>query len=46
MNLHSFGIGTILTIIFIVLKLMEVISWNWWIVFLPLGLEIGFFIML
>lgn len=29
------GITTVLTIIFIVLKLVGVISWSWWLVFLP-----------
>lgn len=46
MNLYSFGLGTLLTIIFMVLKLVEVIAWSWWIVFLPLGLEVGFFVLL
>ena len=41
-TLYSYGIGTLLTIIFMVLKLTEVISWSWWIVFFPLGIEIGF----
>lgn len=30
------GIGTILTIIFVVLKLTGVVSWSWFICFLPL----------
>ncbi len=29
------GITTVLTIIFIVLKLVGVIHWSWWVVFLP-----------
>lgn len=29
------GFTEFLTIIFVVLKLIGVISWNWWLVFLP-----------
>ena len=29
------GIGEILTIVFILLKVFEVITWSWWLVFLP-----------
>ena len=35
-NFKLGGIGTILTIIFAVLKLMGVVSWSWFICFLPL----------
>lgn len=30
------GILEVLTIVFVVLKLIGVIAWGWWIVFLPL----------
>lgn len=37
-----------LQIVFIVLKLCEVIDWSWWVVFIPLWIDcvivIGFFI--
>ena len=29
------GIGEILTIIFVLLKVFDVVEWSWWIVFLP-----------
>lgn len=38
------GLGTILTIIFVVLKLCGVIDWSWWLVFLPV--IIGFVLSL
>ena len=30
------GLGTILFLIFLVLKLTGVIDWSWWLIFLPL----------
>jgi ABC-type antimicrobial peptide transport system permease subunit len=45
-TLHSYGIGTILTLIFMILKLTETINWSWWIIFLPLGIELGFSFLL
>lgn len=35
------GILTALQIIFIVLKLVNVISWSWWIVFIPTYIGVG-----
>ena len=35
------GLSTFLTALFVVLKLLGVISWSWWIVFLPLILVYG-----
>ncbi len=39
----SGGIGVLgtLTIVFIVLKLCGVISWSWWLVLMPLWIELG-----
>jgi hypothetical protein len=34
------GLTSVLTIIFIVLKLLDVISWSWWWVFSPLWIEL------
>ena len=34
------------SVIFMVLKLAKVISWSWWLVFLPAIIEIGFYLML
>jgi len=38
------GIGFLgaLTIVFVVLKLTEVIDWSWWLVFLPVLIGAGF----
>ena len=48
-NKTSYSVGTglldILLIIFIVLKLVGVITWSWWIVLIPLWIELGIFII-
>ena len=36
------GIFEVLTIIFVVLKLLGVIAWSWWVVLLPLIIPISF----
>ena len=43
----SSGIGIlgILLIIFIVLKLLNVINWSWLVVFIPLWISLGMFIV-
>ena len=39
----EFGGGfTLLTVIFVCLKLAGVIDWSWWIVFLPILVSVGF----
>lgn len=38
---NGFSLGTILTIIFVILKLCKVIEWNWWWVFSPILIESG-----
>jgi membrane protein YdbS with pleckstrin-like domain len=42
-NTSSSGLGlsTVLTIIFVVLKLVGVIAWSWWWVFSPILIDIG-----
>jgi len=40
------GLPTILTVVFIVLKLCNVISWSWWWVISPLWIAIGFWIII
>ena len=35
------GILTVLQIVFIVLKLCKVITWSWWLVLVPLWINIG-----
>lgn len=42
MSLDFNGLAAFLTTLFAVLKLLGVISWSWWIVFLPLILVYGF----
>ena len=37
----SFPIASILTIVFVVLKLTNVISWSWWWVVSPLWIPLG-----
>jgi hypothetical protein len=35
------GLGTLLFLVFLVLKLTEVIDWSWWAVTAPLWIPIG-----
>lgn len=44
----SSGIGFfgLLQVAFIVLKLCKVITWSWWLVFIPLWIEIGLLIII
>lgn len=42
----GFGLGTLLTIVFVVLKLCGVIDWAWIFVFLPIIISVGFTILL
>lgn len=35
------GLGTLLTVAFVVLKLCGVISWSWWWVFAPIWIPIA-----
>jgi len=39
------GFMEILTIIFVVLKLVGVISWSWWLVFLPVIISFSLYII-
>ena len=41
----GFGLGTLLTIVFLVLKLCGVIDWAWIFVFLPIIISVGFTIL-
>jgi len=40
------GLPTILTIVFVVLKLCKVISWSWWWVISPLWISVGFWMII
>lgn len=35
------GLPSLLTIVFVVLKLCDVIAWSWWLVFLPVIIAAG-----
>lgn len=40
------GFLEVLTIIFVVLKIVGVIAWSWWIVFLPLIIAVGLYVII
>lgn len=42
---NGIGIGTILFIVFLVLKLTDVIDWSWWWITAPLWIPLGIFIL-
>ena len=42
---YIMGICEILTIIFVVMKLIGVIAWSWWLVLLPEFIAIGLYII-
>ena len=46
-NTETNGVSVlgVLLIVFIVLKLVGVISWSWWVVLIPLWISIGLFII-
>ena len=41
----GFGLGTVLFIIFLILKLTNTIDWSWWWVTSPLWIPAGFLII-
>ena len=43
---YGCGLFTLLTVVFVVLKLCGVISWSWFWVFFPLILDIGLSILI
>ena len=40
------GLAEVLTIIFIVLKIVGVISWSWWLVFIPMYVAAGIYLVI
>lgn len=40
------GLCEVLTVIFVVMKVMGLIQWSWWVVFLPLLVELGLVVIL
>lgn len=45
MESKGVGLDIVLTIVFLVLKLCEVITWSWWWVFSPIWITWGFIIL-
>lgn len=45
MKSNGLGLGTVLFIVFLVLKLMNVINWSWWWITAPLWIPLGIIIM-
>lgn len=46
MKSSGYSLSTILTIIFIVLKLVGVISWSWWWVLCPLWIPVACYVLM
>lgn len=46
-NANNTGVGIlgVLLIVFIALKLVGVVTWSWWVVLIPLWIEIGLLII-
>ena len=42
---NSIGLSGILTIIFVIAKLLGVVNWSWWLVFAPVFIQLGIFIL-
>lgn len=40
------GFTEVLTVVFIVLKLIEVIDWSWWLVLLPELVSLPFYVLI
>lgn len=40
------GLSSILTIIFVIAKLMGVITWSWWLVFLPTIISLSLLLLI
>lgn len=40
------GIGEILTIIFVIVKLLGKVTWSWWLVFLPEIIAVAIYILI
>jgi len=43
---NGIGLGTVLTIVFAVLKLTEVIDWSWWWIFSPLWIPLALILLI
>lgn len=45
-KVSGLGLSSVLTIVFLVLKLVGVINWSWWLVFLPTIINVGWVILI
>jgi hypothetical protein len=43
---NSIGLGTILFVVFLILKLTNVIAWSWWWVTAPIWIPVGFWLFI
>ena len=43
---HGIGFFSLLQVVFIAFKVAKVIDWSWWLVFLPIWIELGIIILL
>ena len=43
---RGYGLSTVLTIVFLILKLTNVITWSWWWVFSPILISFGLSVLL
>ena len=41
----GFSLCDIFLVVFVVLKLVGVINWSWWLVLIPLWIELGIFVI-
>lgn len=44
--MYHMGLAEVLTVIFVVLKLVGVIAWSWWLVFSPMLIVGGLLVLL
>ena len=45
-TIGGFSLCDIFLVVFVVLKLIGVINWSWWIVLIPLWIELGIFVIM
>lgn len=45
-NVRRMGVLNLLTIVFVIAKILGYISWSWWIVFLPTIVSVGLTILI
>lgn len=45
-NYQLFSLSTMLTVLFVCLKVFGKVTWSWWIVFLPLIIPVAFWLVI